>query len=311
MTSLPSPQAGLDGLAPAPRFKLSLRDLVLYGIVVLSWSFTWIAMKMQLGVVAPEISLVWRFVVAAALMWAWVLARGERVVWPLSAHLRFAGLGLFLFSGNFTLFYHGAQYLPSGLLAVIFSLASIVNLTLGWLVLRQPMERAVALGGLMGLAGIALMFWPQIAGSGFDRAALTGLALCCAGTLFFCSGNLVSTAAQRRGLPVLPATAWGMTYGALYLSAFGLARGQAFIVEWTPAYLGSLAFLAIVGSVIAFAAYLTLLGRIGQARAGYATVLFPVIALIVSTIVENYVWTWPAVIGLVLVLAGNVVLLRR
>ncbi len=302
----------MPAVAPAGgRDRLSSFDLVLYTLVVITWSTSWIAMKMQLGLVAPEVSLVWRFLLAAALMWAWALARGERMRWPAADHMRFAVLGLLLFSGNFTLFYYGAATIPSGLLAVVFSLASIINLGLGWLVLRQRIERPVAIGGVLGLAGIGLMFWPQIAGAGFDARSALGLALCAGGTTFFCCGNMVSAAAQRRGLPILPATAWGMTYGALYLTLFALLRGKPFVIEWTLAYLGSLVSLAVLASVVAFAAYLTLLGRIGAARAGYATVMFPVFALMISTVFEGYVWTLPALAGLVLVLAGNLIVLRR
>jgi drug/metabolite transporter (DMT)-like permease len=169
----------------------------------------------------------------------------------------------------------------------------------------------VALGGVIGFAGIGLLFWPQIAGAGFNAAALHGLGLCVMGTLFFCSGNMISTVVQRRGAPLLSATAWGMTYGCVVLLALNLVRGNAFIIEPTAGYIGSLLYLAIGASVLAFMSYLTLLRRLGAARAGYATVLFPIIALAVSTVVEGYVWTPLAVIGVAFALIGNILVLRR
>ena len=215
-----------------------------------------------------------------------------------------------MFSSNFVLFLYGGQYLPSGLLAVVFSLVSILNLLLGAAFLGQPIMPRVALGGVLGAAGIALLYSPQIAG-GVERGALLGLAFCLAGTLSFCAGNLVSTAIQRRGVPLLAATAWGMTYGVAALAAIVLVRGQPLIVEWTPRYLGATLYLALFASVVAFASYLTLLRRIGAARAGYATVLFPIVALAVSTLVEGYRWTLAAILGAALALAGNVLVLRR
>jgi drug/metabolite transporter (DMT)-like permease len=169
----------------------------------------------------------------------------------------------------------------------------------------------VALGGLMGAAGIALLFWPEIAGAGARQGALVGLGYCVVGTLFFCSGNMISTLVQQRGIPLLSASAWGMTYGAILLTLFNLMRGNAFIIEPTAKYIGSLLYLSIGASVLAFASYLTLLRRLGAARAGYATVLFPIIALGVSTAVEGYVWTPLAMLGVVAALAGNVLVLTR
>jgi len=286
-------------------------DLSLYGLTVLFWGTSWIAIAQQVGPVPAEVSVFWRFALAAVLMVGWVVASGRPMRFPPAAHLRFAALGACLFSTNFVLFYHGAAYLPSGLLAVVFSLASIVNLLLAAVLLGQRIDRRVLLGALIGVAGVALMFWPEIAGETAGTRALIGLAFCAGGTLCFCIGNIVSASAQRRGLPVLPAAAWGMAYGALFLGLYGLARGFSFAIEPTARYVGAMLWLAVTASVVAFAAYLTLLGRIGAARAGYATVMFPIVALAISTVAEGYQWTIAAVVGLLLALAGNLFVLRR
>ena len=290
--------------------RLAPADLGLYAVTVFVWGTSWIALKGQLGEVSPEVSTLWRFLLAAPLMWLWAAARGDTLAYPAADHRRFAAAGALMFSSNFVLFLYGGQYLPSGLLAVVFSLVSILNLLLGAAFLGQPIMPRVALGGVLGAAGIALLYSPQIAG-GVERGALLGLAFCLAGTLSFCAGNLVSTAIQRRGVPLLAATAWGMTYGVAALAAIVLVRGQPLIVEWTPRYLGATLYLALFASVVAFASYLTLLRRIGAARAGYATVLFPIVALAVSTLVEGYRWTLAAILGAALALAGNVLVLRR
>jgi drug/metabolite transporter (DMT)-like permease len=285
--------------------------LGLYAATVFLWGVSWIGIRAQLGVVAPEMSVLWRFLLAAVLMWAWVLATGHRVRFALADHLRFAAVGCCLFSFNFISFYYGGLSIPSGLLSVVFSLASVFNLVLGFVIFRQRPEARVALGGVIGVLGIVFLFWPEITGAGFNAAALQGLALCVMGTLFFCSGNMISTMVQRRGAPLLSATAWGMTYGCGVLLALNLLRGNAFIIEPTVKYVGSLLYLSIGASVLAFMSYLTLLRRLGAARAGYATVLFPIVALTVSTVIEGYVWTPLAVNGVMLALVGNVLVLRR
>jgi len=297
--------------AAAAETRFGAYDALLYGVTVFGWSTSWIAMKAQVATVAPEVSLLWRFLIAAAIMWIWVTLRGERLAYPISTQVGFAGLGFFIFSMNFNLFYHGARGLPSGLLSVVFSLASVINLLMGFLIFRQKISGRVFFGGLLGFTGVAAMFWPKIAGTDFDAGAAVGLGLCIAGTTFFCTGNMLSSAIQRRGVSVLPATAWGMVWGCIFLLAAILIARLPFAFEASAAYVVSLLWLAIVSSVAAFWAYLTLLGRIGAARAGYSTVMFPVFALAISTVVEDYRWTVPAVIGLALVLAGNLFVLRR
>jgi drug/metabolite transporter (DMT)-like permease len=299
----------------APRASLDASTLGLYALIVWCWGTSWYALHHQLGVVPPEVALVWRFGLASAAMFAWCRLDGSPLAFALADHARFALLGFFLFFLNFLLFYHGGQRVASGLLAVVFSTASIFNLGLGAIVLRQGIEPKVALGAVIGIAGIGLIYWPEIAGHGegraFDGAALFGLALCIGGTICFCIGNMVSASNQKRGLPVKPSSAWGMLYGAVFLALMALFGGKPFIFDWSFPFVASLAYLVVVSTVIAFATYLTLLGRIGAARAGYATVLFPALALAISSILEDYSWTAPALFGLCLVAIGNILVLRR
>ena len=174
----------------------------------------------------------------------------------------------------------------------------------------QPFDRRVALGGALGCCGVAAMFYPQIIGTQLDPKALIGLAFCIGGTMSFCVGNMISARLQRRKVPVFAGSAWGMLYGTAALALFAALRGQPFIIEPTFPYLAGLFYLALIASVLAFACYLTLLGRLGVDRAAYVTVMLPVVALAVSTVLEGYRWTIPAGLGLAAVLAGNLLVLR-
>jgi drug/metabolite transporter (DMT)-like permease len=285
-------------------------DYGLYAVSVLVWGLSWIAMHYQVGQVAPAVSIVWRFAIAAPLMFVPALLRGESLRFSLADHRYFLGLGVAIFSSNFLLFYYAAQHVASGLLSIAFSLASVGNIILGALVFGVRIERRVVIGGALGVLGVAAMFYPELGGLSLDGGALLGLALGIGGTLSFCIGNMVSVAAQRRRLPIFASTGWGMLYGAMFVAIIALVRGDAFIVEWTPHYLGALAYLAIVASFIAFGVYFTLLGRIGAARTGYSTVMYPVVALLVSTFAENYQWSLLAALGLAAVFLGNVLVLR-
>lgn len=286
-------------------------DYGLYAAVVFAWSTSWIAIKYQVGVVSPEVSLVYRFALSAACMWAWLLASGRAWRFPPRHHLRFALLGVLLFSSNFLAFYYGGKSVPSGLLAVVFSLASVFNLVLGNLIFRTAIDRVTLIGALTGFGGVLAMFWPQISGAEFDHDALVGLMLCVGGTLSFCLGNMAAAESKRAGLDTFSVTAWGMTYGTAWLAFLALVMGRSYTFDWSPAYVIGLGWLSIFSSVLAFAAYLTLLNRIGAGRAGYATVMFPVFALAISTVVEGYQWTGWAIGGLALVLAGNIFVLKR
>jgi drug/metabolite transporter (DMT)-like permease len=294
-----------------PRPALAPLDFGLYVTLVLAWGLSWIALHYQVGTVAAEVSVVWRFALAAPVMLAFGAWRGERVHFRLAEQPYLAGLGAAIFSINFVLFYHAAEHIASGLLSIVFSLASIGNVALASLVFGSRIERRVILGGAFGVAGVAAMFAPELGGLHFDLAALIGLALALTGTLLFCVGNMLSIAAQRRSMPVFATIGWSMAYGAGLMALFAFVRGHTFTVEWSATYLGGLLYLALIGSVLAFGVYFTLLGRIGPARAGYSTVMYPVVALIVSTFAEDYRWTVLSALGLTATLVGNLLVLRE
>ncbi len=208
-------------------------------------------------------------------------------------------------------FYTASQWIPSGLIAVVFSTATLWNAINARVFFGQRIAVNVLAGGALGLAGLALLFWPELAGHHASRETLIGLGLALFGTLCFSAGNMLSSMQQKAGLRPLTTNAWGMFYGALILSGYCLLSGTALTFDWSTQYVSSLVYLAIPGSVIGFTAYLTLVGRMGPDRAAYCTVLFPVVALNISAFAEGYQWTAPALMGLVLVMVGNVLVFRK
>lgn len=290
---------------------LAAADYGIYGVALFVWGTSWYAIKLQIGVVAPEVSLVWRFGAAALIMLAWVTVARAPVRFPAEIHVRFAVMGVTMFSTNFAMFYIAGSFVTSGLLAVIFSLTSIVNVLFSALWLRERLELRVAVGALLGIAGIGCLFYPEIRGTEFDVRALFALMLGLFGVLSFCTGNMVARTIQHSGISLRSQNMWGMVYGTLWMLVLALLSGERFIIDPSPAYLGSLAWLALLSTVVAFAAYLTLLRRIGPGRAGYVTVMFPVVALAVSTLLEDYRWTLVGGLGVALALAGNYLVLSR
>ncbi|MBL6623269.1 MAG: DMT family transporter [Alphaproteobacteria bacterium] len=279
----------------------------LYLVILVVWSTSWLPLSWQVEAVAPEIAVFWRFVLAAPLMWLFAWQRKAPLRVAMGQQIWFAALGLCLFSANFTLFYYGSLGVASGLLAVVFSTASLINLGLDALRTRTAPRPLLVLAALVGALGVGVLYWPEIQ---LGQAAMLSLLACLLGTLFFCSGNMVSAELQRRSVSVLTANCWGMLWGVVWLGLFGLFQGQDFTPPTSLAWLAGLVWLAVFASVVAFSTYLTLVGRIGPGRAGYATVVFPVFALFLSALFEGYDWSWLTVMGVGLVAAGNIVMLR-
>jgi drug/metabolite transporter (DMT)-like permease len=286
-------------------------NLSLYLLTVLIWGTTWIAIKLQLGEVAIAASILYRFALAAAVLFAVLLLSRRLQRLDGRAHLLCLAQGLCLFCVNFICFYSASRFIPSGLIAVVFSTATLWNALNARLFLGQRIAANVLAGGALGMAGLVLLFWPELAGQAASRETLLGLGLALLGTLCFSAGNLISSRQQKSGLRPLSSNAWGMFYGSLLLGGYCLLSGTPFAFDWRPSYIGALLYLAIPGSVIGFTAYLTLVGRLGPERAAYCTVLFPLVALNISALVEGYQWTPPALAGLVLVMAGNVLVFRQ
>jgi drug/metabolite transporter (DMT)-like permease len=281
--------------------------IALFSIATLIWGSTWLAITFQLGSVAAEASVVYRFALAALMLAAWCLATGRSLRFPAAQHAWFASQGALLFGLNYLCVYWAEQHIASGLVAVVFSLIVFLNLVGVRVFFAIPFNRRTVLGAALGVTGVTLLFWRELAGMQTD--ALRGILFGLAATVFASGGNLLAVRNQRRGIPLLPGVAWGMTYGAATIAVVAALNGIVWTFDPRPGYVLSLLYLAAFGSVIAFAAYLTLLGRIGAARAGYVGVAVPVVALLLSTAFEHYEWTLPALAGAALCIAGNVLVL--
>lgn len=282
----------------------------LYLAAVLIWGSTWFAIKFQLGVIAPEVSLLYRFALASAILLIFCLLTKRRLRFSAQQHGFIALQGLCLFSSNYLVFYWATGLLTSGIVALLFSTVILMNIVNAAIFLRAPIQSRVVVGALIGIAGIAAIFWSEVSSVEQSSDSWRGLWLCLIATFFASMGNILSARNQNNRLPVVQTNAWGMGYGALIMLVYALFSGAEFTYESTLSYSLSLIYLSVFGSILAFGSYLTLIGRIGADKTAYAAVLFPVIALGISTVFENYLWTLGAFGGFVLVLAGNYVVLR-
>jgi len=283
----------------------------LYLASVLIWGSTWYAIKFQLGVVAPEVSLVYRFALAAVILLVFCALTRRSLKYSLQQHGFIALQGLFLFSSNYLVFYWATGLLTSGIVALMFSTVILMNIINGAIFLRAAVSLRVILGACFGIAGIASVFWAELGEIDNNADTWQGLWMCLLATWFASIGNIISARNQKNGIPVIQTNAWGMGYGALVMAIYAVFSGASFNYDPGFGYGISLIYLALFGSILAFGSYLTLVGRIGADKAAYAAVLFPVIALGISTIFENYQWSLRAVFGFALVLLGNYIVLTK
>ena len=286
-------------------------NALLYISVVVIWGTTWLAIYMQQGVVSVPVSIFWRFAVAAIVMLVVLLALGRLRRISLRDHLFCMLQGGCVFGFNFFCFYHAAAYISSGLESVIFSMAVLFNAVNSMVFFRQRPHKNLLPAAVLGIAGVVALFWHDLVATQLAPSLLLGIGLSALGTYGFSLGNMISTRHQRRGLETLSTNTYAMFYGTIIMGLLALVRGDSFMPEFTLRYLGSLFYLAIFGSVIAFGAYFTLVGRIGASQAAYSTLLFPLVALSLSTIYEGYVWHSNAIIGLIMILLGNLVMFSK
>jgi drug/metabolite transporter (DMT)-like permease len=283
----------------------------LFAACVAIWGSTWLAITYQLGTVAAEASVAYRFLLASLLLFGYCAARGLPLRFSPRQHGWIALQGLLMFSVSYVFVYYAEEHVVSGIVAVGYSASPLLNLVLMRAIFGKPMSSRVALGGALGLVGIVLVFWPEFAKLGVAGDARLGILFAAASVLISALGSMAAHRNQAAGLPIWQTMAWGMLYGSAATFALALALGRPFGFLWTPAYVLSLAYLAVFGSILAFSGFLHLLASVGAARAGYVGVMVPIVALVVSSVFEGYRWEVLALAGIAISVAGNVIILRR
>ena len=289
-----------------------MTNLVLYAVTVLIWGTTWYVIKLQLGPVPESWSVSYRFFIAAAALAAWLGVRGRLTDLPRGRNLFFVCLqGVMLFCLNYWLFYIVSNDLTTGLVAVLFSLITIMNIVNQRLFFKVPVNGRALVASVIGIAGLVLLFFPEFVDVQTNDRLIVAVLLGVLATWFASVGNILSVRNSRAGLPVMRTNMIGMFAGAVVMGLIAFSSGEPATIDMSPRYLGALLYLAIFGSVIAFGCYLTLINRIGADKGAYAGVAFPIVALLISTWLEDYHWSWFAVAGVGLIVLGNVLVLTR
>jgi drug/metabolite transporter (DMT)-like permease len=286
-------------------------NLQLFVTCVAIWGSTWLAITYQLGRVPAEASVFYRFLLASLILFAYCAARRLPLRYPQREHLWLALFGVAMFGVSYIFVYYAEEHMVSGLVAVGYSASPLLGMIGLRICFGTPMTGRMATGSILGIAGITLVFSPEFATMGAGSRVGLGALYTALAVILSTVGSMIAHRNHDAKLPVWQSMAWGMLYGALFSLGVTLATGKALAFEWTVPYVASLLYLTILGSIVAFGAFLTLLNRIGAARSGYIGVMVPIVALVISSFFEGFSWhalTW---LGIAISVAGNVLVLRR
>lgn len=290
---------------------LEPRNLVSFLLVSLIWGGTWLVIRDQISVVPAQWSITYRFVVATIGTFALAAWKRESLVLPRSGWGWVGLLGLLQFVLNFTFVYNAEHYITSGLVAVMFALLIVPNAIFGHFLLGQRIAREFAIGSAVAIAGIALLFVHEYRASPATLVeVLLGVALTMAGILAASGANIVQALEGAKKLPFLTLLAWAMAAGVAINAAMAWAMDGPPVFDPRPAYALGILYLGLLGSVCTFPLYYRLVREVGAGTAAYSSTLVPVVAMVLSTLFEGFVWGWLPATGAVLALVGLLVAMR-
>ena len=297
--------------APPQPSLLQPRILVPFILITLIWGSTWIVIRDQLAVVPPTWSVTYRFLIAAAAMFAWAHWSGAPLRLGRQGHLLAATFGIPQFFLNFNFVYAAEHYVTSGLVAVVFALLLVPNSALSWFFLKQRLARGFLVGSAVAVAGVALLFVQELRASIVAPGdVLLGIGLTLLGVLSASCANVMLASQRLREWPVVTMIAWGMFYGAIADGIMAWLLYGPPVVESRAGYWIGLVYLGVFASALAFTFYFGIIRTIGPARAAYSSVLIPIVAMALSTMFEGYRWSTLAVAGGLLALGGLVIALK-
>lgn len=290
---------------------MKLNSTLLFLIPALIWGSTFFVIKFQLGVVDPTWSVSYRFMLAGIILLLYSKVKKLNLNFTVKQHLHILVQGVLLFGLNYWFVYMAEQKLVSALVAITFSCIIFLNILFGKLFMQKVAEKKVYLGALLGISGTVLLFRQELLGIGLDDLPIFHLVICFSSVVIASVGNIKSAHNQAMDLPVLQTNAFGMLYGGMAIGLIALATGVELSFDLSFNYMSSLLYLSLFGSIFAFGGYLTLIGKIGADKAAYVLIVIPVIAVALSSIFEDFQFGWQVIVGMILILGGNIVVLKK
>ena len=288
-----------------------MNNSILFIITLFCWSPTWYVIKFQLGYVDPLVSVFYRFLIAAIIIFIYLIFKKKKLKFSLNRHFWFLLFGVCLYSLNYVFFYLSNTYLISAFPAIVFSTVVIMNILGEGFYFKKKPSLKTLLGATIGMIGIMIIFNDEVFNFTLENGTHVGLFLALLGTFCASTGNMVHQRNLNNNFPLIPTIAYAMLYGSLVTLLITQIKGTELLFEYSFSYIVSLAYLSIVGSIFAFFFYLKLLEKVGAGRAGYVGVVMPVLALLISAIFEDFEWQIDLLIGLPILIIGALLVINQ
>ncbi len=301
-------------LAPQPETDFGLfHPRVMFPFLLLSliWGSTWLVIRDQINSVPAGWSVTYRFIVAAAGMFALAKIMGLKIAIDARAHRWAVLVGLLQFMLNFNLVYAAEHYVTSGLVAVLFALLIVPNAILGRFLLDKPVTLNFWIGSSIAIIGVGMLILREyrVAPVGANEV-LIGTCLTIVGVIGVSFANVLQASHRLNRFPIVSVLAWAMFYGMAINVIWSLIFHGLPVWDSRPSYAWGIAYLAIIGSVVTFPLYFGLIRDIGPGKAAYTSVFVPVVAMLLSTLFEGYVWSGLAAGGAALAVIGLLISMR-
>ena len=288
-----------------------MNNYILFIVTLFCWSPTWYVIKFQLGYVDPLVSVFYRFLIAAMIIFIYLIYKKKNLKFSLNQHVWFLLFGICLYSLNYVFFYLSNTYLISAFPAVVFSTVVIMNILGERFYFKKTPSLKTLIGATIGMIGIMIIFNDEIFNFNLTNGTHVGLFLALLGTFCASTGNMIHQRNLNNNFSLIPTLAYGMFYGSLVTLLIIQIKGTKLLFEYSFSYIVSLAYLSIVGSIFAFIFYLRLLEKVGAGRAGYVGVVMPVLALLISTVFENLEWQQDLIVGLPILVIGAMLVISQ
>ena len=288
-----------------------MNNFILFIFTLFCWSPTWYVIKFQLGYVDPLVSVFYRFLIAAVIIFIYLIFKKKTLKFSLNQHVWFLFFGVCLYSLNYVFFYLSNTYLISAFPAIVFSTVVIMNILGEGFYFKNKPSLKTLLGAIIGMVGIIIIFNDEILNFTLSKGTHFGLFLALLGTFCASTGNMIHQRNLNNNFPLIPTIAYAMLYGSLVTLLVTQIKGTELLFEYSVRYIASLAYLSVVGSIFAFIFYLKLLEKVGAGRAGYVGVVMPVLALLISTIFEDLELQIDLIIGLIILIIGAVLVINQ
>lgn len=274
------------------------------------WGSTWFVITGQIDGVPAAWSVFYRFALATPALFLVALLMKRRLRLTRPEHILAMIVGIFQFSGNFLFVYFSELYVTSGIVAMMFALLMVPNAVFARIFLGERVQSGFVAGSAVAIVGVSMLLFHEWRTAPLGDGVGFGILLALAGILAASVANVVQANPTGRAVPMVSLLAWAMLYGTIFDLVFAALTAGPPPLPARPEYWAGIVYLALIGSVVTFPLHYNLVREIGAGRTAYNSILTISVAMLLSTVFEDYRWTWLTAGGMALAIVGMVLALR-